>query len=53
MDAPGDRLEVADREPEWPEVAVPPDDVERVVAVVIGGDPVGRADVDDEVTLSS
>ena len=47
----GDRLEVADVEPERPEVAIPADDVERVMAVVVGGDPVGRADMDDEIAF--
>src|SRR5581483_5279368 len=31
VDAAGDRLEVVDRERPWKEVAVPADDVERVV----------------------
>jgi len=51
VDAPGDRLEVRDVEPERPQVAVPADEVERVLPVVIGGDPVGGSDVDDEVAL--
>jgi hypothetical protein len=51
VDPPGDRLEVADVEAKRPGVAVPTDDVERVVAVVIRRDPVGRADMDHEVAL--
>ena len=39
------REEVGDVEPKRPEVAVPTDDVERVVAIVIRRDPVGRADI--------
>jgi hypothetical protein len=51
VDAAGDRLEVGDVEPERPEVAVPADKVERVVAVVVGGDPVARPDLDDELAV--
>jgi len=51
MDASGDRLEIGDVEPEGPQVPVPADDVERVVLVVVGGDPVGGADVDDELAV--
>src|SRR6185503_6339752 len=51
VDPPGDRLEVADVEPERPEIAVPADDVERVVAIVVGRDPIRRADVDDEIAV--
>ena len=53
VDPARDRLEVGDVEAERPEVAVPADHVERVVAVVVGGDPVGRADVDDELALGA
>jgi len=48
VDAPRDRLEVADVEDVRPQVAVPANDVERVVPVVVGGDPVADLDVDDE-----
>ena len=51
VDAARDRLEVRDIEPERPQVAVPADDVERVVPVVIRGDAVAGADVDDVVAV--
>src|SRR5258705_9938446 len=51
VDAPGDRLEVADVEAERPQIAIPADDVERVVAVMVGSHPIGRSDLDDELTF--
>ncbi len=51
MNAPGDRLEVADVEDERPQVTVPANDVERVVAVVVRGDSTPRLDVDDELAV--
>ena len=51
VDASGDGLEVADVEAERPQVAVPADQVERVVPVVVGRDSVGGSDLDDEVAL--
>ena len=51
VDAARDRLEVRDVEPERPQVAVPADDVERVVPVVVGRDAVARADVDHVVAV--
>src|SRR5438874_10507068 len=50
VDAAGDRLEVADVEGEWPQVAVPPDQVERVVGVVIGSHPPASLDLDHEIS---
>ena len=51
VDAPGDRLEVGDVEGVRPEVAVPADDVERVVRVVVGRQPAAHLDVDPEVAF--
>ena len=51
VDAPGDRLEVADVEGERPQVPVPADEVERVVPVVVGGDPAAGLDLDHEVAI--
>jgi hypothetical protein len=51
VDPTGDRLEVADVEPERPEVTVPADEIGRVMAVVVGGHAIRRADMDDVVTL--
>ena len=50
VDAAGDRLEVVDVEGEWPQVAVPPDQVERVVGVVIGSHPPASLDLDHEIS---
>ena len=51
VDAPGDRLEVADVERERPQVAVPADHVERVVVVVVGRDPIPAAHADHVVAM--
>jgi hypothetical protein len=47
---PGDRLEVADGEAERPQVAIPADQVERVMRVVVGGDAIGAPHLDRELT---
>ena len=49
MDAPGDRLEVVDRERPRVDVAVPADDVERVVVDHVGLVAVADAHLDDEL----
>ena len=48
MHAPGDRLEVVDVERVRPQVAVPADDVERMMAVEVAGHPAARLDADLE-----
>src|SRR5947208_8897175 len=50
LDAAGDRLEVVDRERPRVEVAVPADDVERVIVEDVRLVPVANADLDRELT---